>query len=110
MIPRKRQRDREADDEREHEGAPHGVGPMERVTYEFGAVRECKRRSEVADAPLDDFVLLDSLPKTIGGVEVRHRHRRGLIWPCLASHRLAPDAHHPAREDGRLKRPGREGC
>jgi hypothetical protein len=64
---------------REHEGSPHSVGPMERMAYELGAVCQCKRRSKVTDAPLDDFVLLNSRPKTIGGVRLRRRRRPGLI-------------------------------
>ena len=64
---------------------------MQRVTYEFRAVRQGERRSEIPDTLLDDFVLLNARPKTTRGVGVR-RGQWGLIQPCLYSHRTTLDA------------------
>jgi hypothetical protein len=73
VIPGQGQRDRKTHDECEHNDAPGRVGPMQRVTYELRAVRQRERRSQIADAPLNDLVFLYACPKANCGVGLRRR-------------------------------------
>src|SRR5688572_20139921 len=62
VVPSQRQGDRETDDEQDDDDPAHEVGPLERVSNELLPMRERERGTEIAHAPLNDFVLDDVRP------------------------------------------------
>src|SRR5262245_53329758 len=76
VVPSDGQRDREPDDQRNHDDPNEDCRPTEGVRQQLGALGKREPRTEVSNAPLQYFVLTDARPNadSLG---------RGIDWSRL---------------------------